>query len=509
MSHSAQPVLIRSDPGIKRDGTQFEGNTYVDGQWTRFNRGLPRKIGGYRSVVSSLTEKVYGMTSFSQNDTQYVSVGSASLLQQVQVSSGGVFLGINDRTPAGFAADADNLWQFDVMFDAVSSMDNKLIAHAAPNLADISSSVETPIYYGDVTGSGALTATAMDPVSGGIVVLAPYLIAYGNGGRVDCSDVNDPNTFSQSAFVTGQKIVKGLPLRGGGGGPSGLLWSLDSLIRMTFNPDPAVAALPFSFDTISSETSILSSQAVVEYDGVYYWAGVDRFLMFNGVVREVPNAMNQNWFFDNLNYTWRQKVFAFKVPRWGEIWWCYPRGSATECTHAVILNVREGTWYDTELPGSGRSAGLYAKVYFKPFMVDVDLTDTGYTLWQHETGTNSILGAAVEPIPAHFTTSEISMLTAQQATDMTMRVARIEPDFVQSGDMTVTVTGRANARAPLQDGETFTFPDVATGASTQVVNTREVRRLMQFRFDTNTPDGDFQMGQPIAFVDIDGGRYTQ
>lgn len=504
----AQPVQVRSQPGIKRDGTQFEGDNYVDGQWVRFNRGLPRKIGGYTSIVSLLLEKVYGMNSYSFDNTQYVAMGSATMLMQAQVTSGGAFAGLNDRIPAAFVDDPNNLWQFDVFNNSVSATDTVLIAHAAPNLADISSSTETDIYFGDITGTGALIATTMDPQSGGIVVLAPYLVSYGNGGRVDVSPANDVTTAPDSAFVTGQKIVKGLPLRGGGSGPSGLLWSLDSLVRMTFNAS-IMSGVPFSFDTITSESSILSSQGVIEYDGVYYWAGVDRFLMFNGVVREVPNTLNQNWFFDNLNYTWRQKVFAFKVPRWGEIWWCYPRGTATECTHAVILNVREGTWYDTELPGSGRSAGLYAKVYSKPFMVDVDLTATGYTLWQHESGVNSIKGSVVEPIPSHFTTSEISLLTTDQAQDKSLRIARVEPDFVQSGDMTVTVTGRANARATQQPSEVFTFPDVATSADEQVVNLKEIRRLMQFTFATNTPDGDYQMGQPIAFVEPADGRYTQ
>ena len=37
-------VQIKSLPGIKRDGTKFEGDQYVDGQWVRFQRGLPRKI---------------------------------------------------------------------------------------------------------------------------------------------------------------------------------------------------------------------------------------------------------------------------------------------------------------------------------------------------------------------------------------------------------------------------------------------------------------------------------
>lgn len=502
------PIRIQSQPGIKRDGTAFEGDNYVDGQWCRFNRGLPRKMGGYSSIVSSLLEKIYGMNSYSFNNTQYIAMGSATALQQAQVLSSGVFGGMNNRIPAGFVGSANNLWQFDVFNNSVSATDTILVAHAAPNLADISSSVERAIYYGAITATTALTATTMDPQSGGIVVLSPYLVSYGNGGRVDVSQPNDVTVAPDAAFVTGQKIVKGLPLRGGGSGPSGLLWSLDSLVRMTFNSS-ILSGVPFSFDTISSESSILSSQSVIEYDGIYYWAGVDRFLMFNGVVREVPNTMNQNWFFDNLNYTWRQKVFAVKVPRWGEIWWCYPRGTATECTHAVVLNVREGTWYDTELPDSGRSAGLYAKVYSKPFMVDVDLTDTGYTLWQHETGVNSIKGVAVEPVPSHFTTGEISMLTAGEAQDKSLRVARCEPDFVQVGDMTVTVTGRANARATAQPSEVFTFSDVATSAAEQVVNLKEIRRLMQFTFATNTPDGDYQMGQPMAFVEPADGRYTQ
>lgn len=500
------PIVIRSAPGIKRDGTQFEGDNYTDGQWCRFNRGLPRKMGGYRGITSNLQEVIYGMTSYSMDNTQYVHVGSASLLQQVQVNSAGVYTALHDRTPAAFVIDVNNLWQFDVLSGVVGSTAS-LVAHAAPNLADISSATETAIFYGDVTDSAALTPTGMDPVSGGVMVLSPYLVAYGNAGRVDVSAPNDLTTPPDSAFVTGQKIVKGLPLRGGGSGPAGLLWSLDSLIRMSFNTD--AGEVPFSFDTISSETSILSSQSVIEYDGIYYWAGVDRFLSFNGVAREVPNAMNQNWFFDNLNYTWRQKVFAFKVPRWGEIWWCYPRGSATECTHAVVLNVREATWYDTELPNAGRSAGVYAKVYSKPFMCDVDATDTGYTLWQHETGVNSILGPIVEPIPSSFSTNAITMLTGSQPENKALRCARIEPDFVQSGDMTVIVSGKANARAPEDVGETFTFPDTATSAAEQLVNLKEVRRLMRFTFGSNAVNGDYQMGQCIAHVGPSDARVTQ
>jgi hypothetical protein len=86
--------------------------------------------------------------------------------------------------------------------------------------------------------------------------------------------------------------------------------------------------------------------------------------------------MNQNYFFDNLNYAQRQKVWATKVPRFGEIWWLYPKGNATECTDAIIFNVREGTWYDAgEALGARRSAGYFSQVFAYPVMADWEVSE--------------------------------------------------------------------------------------------------------------------------------------
>lgn len=497
----AQPVKIQSLPGIKRDGTKLEGDHYVDGQWCRFQRGRPRKIGGYQSVTGAVPELARGMSSFSQDGLQYLHVGQQSSIQQFTVTNSGTLNSNNDRTPGGFAVNINNLWQFDVFFEQVGPS-NQLFAHAGQNLSEIDSSVETPIYFGEVTDSALLTAAPVRSVSGGIVALGPYLFSFGNNGQIGFSGVNDPTTVTDQ-FVTQQKVVRGLPLRGAGTGPAGIFWSLDSIIRAQF----VGGTVLWTFDTLSSDTSILSSQSVIEYDGIYYWAGVDRFLMFNGVVRDVPNALNINWFFDNLNFSQRQKVFVFKVPRFGEIWWCYPRGNATECTHAVIYNVREQTWYDTQLPDDGRTAGIYAKVYNRPFLIDNTLTAIpGYSIWQHETGTDKIEGSSVQPVPSHFETAEISLLTGEQAMDKSIHVARIEPDFVQSGDMTVTVKGRQNARAPQTDGDIVTFPDVASQGDEETVKVKNVKRLMSFRFDSNVAGGDYEMGEPLAHVEPADGR---
>ena len=252
--------------------------------------------------------------------------------------------------------------------------------------------------------------------------------------------------------------------------------------------------------------------------------------MFNGVVREIPNSLNLNYFFDGLNRAAAQRVFAYKVPRFGEVWWCYPRGDATECTHAVIYNVRENTWYDTELPGLGRTAGEFSPVYGKPFLTDAEQTPPtvinyritegdddritedgdsriletveGYRVWQHETGTNLIDNQIVSAIRSYFETADLSLVAGgANPISRSIHVDMMEPDFVQSGDMTVTITGRANARSKEVDGPTMTIYENPPTPYDQVVNFKEERRQLRFRFESNTVNGDYQMGQVIIHVE--------
>jgi hypothetical protein len=238
-----------------------------------------------------------------------------------------------------------------------------------------------------ITGSSTLTIDNQISVSGGVVVLHPYVFVYGNAGLlINCSagNINDwVSADANEVNVATGKIVQGLPVRGGTTSPSGLFWSIDSLIRVSYTPTTVnsggtTSTLYWRYDLISSQSSILSSQSVIEYDGIYYWCGVDRFLMYNGVVKEIPNPFNQNYFFDNLNYDQREKVFVTKVPRFGEVWWFYPKGSSTECNDAIIYNIRENCWYDAgEALGSRRSDGYFSQVFHYPINADWQTNETG------------------------------------------------------------------------------------------------------------------------------------
>jgi hypothetical protein len=516
--------------GIQRDGTIFDKQNYNDGQWVRFQRGKPRKMGGYRAISDQLTGPSRGIWVNPQNSFSSIFSGYNDGLQVLTIDNNGVGAGVIDITLSNFTASDLNLWQMDGFYDVGGTGIQSLVAHPGLNLRSIDNDINTPILIGDINGTtmsqvgvftlsvilnstvnmalstvsllvgagqtisgtnipastsvvssslvapnlgsvavtgvagqcsctatdglyigqtvtiaGALTGTATGitsgityfivatnytttftlsltsggvgvvttagtttglvftlgqfqrivisnaatatsaattvtfnnniEVSGGIVSLHPYLFVYGNNGLIqNCSsgDTNDWVSADANAVnVASGKIVQGLPVRGGSNAPSGLFWSLDSLIRVSFIGGTGTPPQYWRYDIISSQTSILSSQCAIEYDGVYYWCGVDRFLLYNGVVKEIPNTMNQNYFFDNLNYDQRQKVWVTKVPRYGEIWWFYPRGDAVECTDAIIYNVREGIWYDAgQAKGAQRSAGYFSQVFAYPVEAD-------------------------------------------------------------------------------------------------------------------------------------------
>lgn len=589
MADTNKPVPIKSAPGIKRDGTMLEGEGYVDGRWVRFQRGLPRKIGGYRSINKFLREMPTAIEAYTRDGLTYLHAGEPNYLERLYIDGSLNTSVISDRTPtSGFTADDDNMWSFAVETRLVAGVFVPYImAQVAPNASCICNDEGGALFAGELFATTALTqvtlATGATP-TGGVVALHPYTMVYGDNGYIAWSIAGDPTDFtsagSGSVNATSQKIVTAKPLRGGGSNsPAGLFWSADALVRATFVGGTSV----FAFDTVASEISILGQNTVVEYNGVFYWPGTSSFMQFNGVVREVENNMNINWFFDNLNSSQRQKVFGFKVPRFGEIWWCFPYGSSDVCTHAVIYNVRENTWYDTELGEGGRSAGVTPTVFPKPLLTGVEPADpqafavainaggTSYTagdtltvsggtpteeveltvttvaagvitgvvisnagsytstptnpvsvtggsgsgatfnltfiepykLWVHETGVDAIDGQDMQPIESFFETGEITMATENNS-NKAVSVLAIEPDFIQTGDMTVQIHGRVNARAPEQEGPIMTFPDTATTPEEQVLKFKEERRQLRFKFSSNTLGGDYQMG--LCFAQIMPGN---
>ena len=366
------------------------------------------------------------------------------------------------------------------------------------------------------SGSAVLTFDNNISVSGGIVMLFPYLFVYGNNGFIGNCAAGDFNNWTSADSnrnnISSTKVVKGLPVRGGTTSPAGLFWTLDSVVRVTYSPTQVGnQTLYWRYDLITQQSSILSSQCVIEYDGIFYWIGSDRFLMYNGVVQEVDNKQNANYFFDNLNYRQRQKVWVSKVPRWGEIWWFFPSGDSEECNDAIIYNVREKCWYDAgQALGARRSAGVFTEVFRRPIWAgNVENTAGEYTLWQHETGTNEVYTNQVNAIDSFFETNIIGTRaglvgTVEQPGDnVWTRCERVEPDFVQTGEMTLVVTGKSYAEDVDDPSEPYTYEP-----TTLKVDMKEQRREMRMRFRSNTQNGNYFMGRVLLSIDTGDVRGT-
>jgi len=604
---TAKVSALDTKPGIQRDGTVFDMNFYTDGRWVRFQRGRPRKMAGYREITNALAGPSRGVYVNPKADYNNVYNGYSDGLQVLPIDNNGIGAGITDITLSNFTANTTNMWQFDAIFDATGSGDELLLAHPGLNLQDINNQTNTPVLasvIGSTTASQledtAGTSPTGDPieVSGGVVVLHPYIFVYGNNGLIkNCSagnayDWNAPD--ANETNVASTKIVQGLPVRGGSNAPAGLFWSLDSLVRVSYAPTQittgtATEQLYWRYDIISSQSSIMSSQSVIEYDGIYYWCGVDRFLLYNGTVQEIQNNFNQNYFFDNLNYAQRQKVYVSKVPRFGEIWWFYPRGDSEECNDAIVYNTREKVWYDAgEALGARRTAGYFSQVFHYPINAGTEINASGgintyaitnagsgyvngsyafvplsggtgsdayanitvagglvtvvelftrgvnystddflsvdntylggsgsgfeldiltlmdfVSLWQHEIGSDEIRGSLATAIESYFETSDLGLVAggpseaAMVGVNRWLRLERVEPDFVQNGDMILYITGRPFAQS--EDKQSIPYPFSPT---TGKIDMKEQRRELRVRVISNTLGGDYQLGKMLLNADI-------
>ena len=511
---SPKPQLMVSQPGVQRDGTKFSQTNYISAEWCRFYQTTPRKMLGYREQRRDLNGVARQLDVQSYDGYTYVHVGEADTLQRYVINlQTGLTSGLIDRTPAGFVADPNNNWQFSLVYNTANDS-NLLLAHAAPNILDIADTKERLVYYSEVREEAQLLPIAGSEVSGGIVAMWPYFLRYGNDGEVAWPVPGDLTNLtgsgSGSARPWGTKIVRGLPLRGTQG-PAALLWHLDALTRCQFVGGTTL----FNFDTLTTSTAILSGNSVIEHAGIYYWATVSGFSMFNGVVQDIPNEMNRQFFLDNLNWNHRQKVFAMKMPRWNEIWWCAPMFGATECNWAIIFNYSKGYWYDTPLPrtGGGFSAGIYEQIFHFPLVTSPSPNpETGGTsIWQHDFGLDEVSGVQATPkaIRSYYQTHEFNTVNPQQPGQLgsngTMSFSLIEPDFNQQGDLQLFLLSRANARSNLRRKGPIIVPAVPTG-NQQLAKTKFTGRLTSFVVLSNTLGGYYETGDPLFHWQPGDGR---
>jgi hypothetical protein len=125
------------------------------------------------------------------------------------------------------------------------------------------------------------------------------------------------------------------------------------------------------------------------------------------------------------------------------------------------------------------------------------------TLWQHEIGTDEVIFESSDAIDSYFETSDLGFVaggpaqTAPVGENFWVNLERVEPDFIQEGEMTFLVTGRPYAQSADVASQEYTFsPD------TGKIDMRQQRREIRLRFRSNVSGGNYQMGKVLLSVTL-------
>lgn len=512
---------LQSQPGIQRDGTRYDGNSFIDGQWCRFYRDQPRKIGGYAAVDIGNTEIIRDLLAVPNGSNVSIYLGRASSLSYITLPPNNnvdpSVIDEIDRTPTSlFASNPENSWSLSIFTSTSVDFPNpQIVAQVTTNASDINNMQNGYIFYGDITNNLPLVAvqdmnamaTPYITCSGGIVYIAPVLIAYGNNGVIQWTNEGELLQWSKSeipnqAVIANTKLVYGVPIVGAQV-PTVLFWSINSLIRSSYVPvtTDGITQNVFSSTTIEDNISIISANCVVRYQQMFFWIGVDTFYQYDGVVRPIPNTMNRDWFFNNVNFEQRNKIFGICIPRYDEIWWFYPSGNSTENDKVVILNVVNGYWFDTAI---GRAAGLQTSLFPKPLLADNVTTRTytrqgpldTYLLWQHEIGTDKVINDQSFAINSYHTYNIIDLFSSDGNNNRLLRTRRVEPNYKMSGNMTMTITNLMFAN-DINNGEALTEGPFTFNQQTQKIDTSSQGREVFITFGSNEIGGDYQGGKTL------------
>lgn len=505
-------VPIKFKNGIQRDGTAYNSQSCINGQWVRFYEGAARKMGGYKVTDSGNTEIIRTLFVVPRTGSIDLYLGRPSSLSYLNISVSGAAGVEIDRTPtSGFTSNPNNVWTIDLFTNSENGIITSfIVAQVAPNGVDISNTTEGPLYYGGINDNIPLVPILdenNDPVvaSGGIVFSSPVMVAYGNDGVIRWCEEGDitnwPALNSSNAkflVVANTKIVKAYRNRGGNS-PSLLLWSLNSLSRATYGTIGSQNT--FTSTTIEDDISIMSSNCIIKYNQMFFWIGVDQFYFFNGIVQKLENTMNNDWFFQNVNLSQRQKIWGVAMPRFKEIWWFYPRGNSLECNAAIIYNLEEQIWYDTLID---RSAGVSTSIYPYPLFAGSAsirlITQTGpvqvYPIWTHEFGTNRVEGTNEFAIDSYYETNQIDLWSQNPQESAYLRNRRIAPDFVQVGTMYATINTQKYPNSPIVSEGPFPFTN-----STEKIDYSSQGGIVSFLFRSNEVNGFYQSGKSLYFLE--------
>ena len=352
-------------PGLDRRGTEYQAlGRFYDADLVRWHLKRAKPIGGWSQIVTALTGTARAIHSWVDNSAAgRAALGTESNLYVL--TTAGV---LTDITPvSGWSSQAaTSTW----------SLDN-----AGQLLVGVNDAHGTIFTWspGDAAAAVLTNAPTADAV---VVTNEGIIMALGAAGnpraiswcdRDDFTDwtagfadlAGDLNIQAKAGIMFAKNIRAGT-----------LIFTGEDLQIARYVGLPNV----YGVTRVADSCGAISRGAGALVDDMAYWMGVDKFHVCNGgaYVDDLP-CMIYDDVHDSLNRDHADKVRAMHNTEFNEIWWFYPKGSATENSHVAVYNYLDKHWTHhaiDRLCGTQRGNG-----FSNPLMID------GSVSYEHETGT--------------------------------------------------------------------------------------------------------------------------
>lgn len=419
---------------------------------------IPTLRGTYKSAPTTestnfpaLASECFGITAIQQLDsTTRLIAGTDTKLFEGSSSSW------TDRSRAGNYTTGAKRWRFGVFGN---------VALAANGIDVLQASNGAGVAFSDVTGSPK--CKTFDISEGFVMMGATDEATYGDQpDRWWCSAIYDytdwtPDVATQA--TTGRLVdVSGAIRAIVSLGSNFIAYKDKGMFIGSYVGSPIV----WQWSRVPSDVGCSSRDAIANVQGYgHIFVGQENFYVFNGSGLPTPIGDGvKDWFFNDLNYAYKQNIRTTVDKKQGNVWFFYPRKDSTgNPTGALIYNWKANKW------GVWRGNIQAALEYI-----------TGSVSYDSATGTfdaatvnfDSPTLSASEDYPAVVdSTNTLKTLTgASGTTNITFgdvgsdvqvtQLGRVKPRFLQAPtSATLTNSFKMNSGETLTNGQTVSMSD--------------------------------------------------
>jgi hypothetical protein len=281
------------------------------------------------------------------------------------------------------------------------------------------------------------------------------------------------------------------------------------------------APFTFSIRKVGSNCGCVGQHAMAFKDGLVYWMDDSGgFNYFDGTVKTLECSVEDFVFTTNnpgdlgFNYNAQKLVYAGVNCLFGEVTWYYPSANSDVIDRAVTWNRGENCWYTSSL---ARTTAADAHLFDAPYKTEFNQTGVptfptiqgvsningSTTYYEHETGTDQVVGNTVTAIEA-FVESGDFMLHVDGDGELFTKIRRFIPDFKR-------LDGGARITINLKNYPTDTASSSSLGpfditSSTDKVDTRARGRAASLKIENTSSGQTWRYGTFRADVQPDGRR---